>query len=157
VEANDIGFVERAIELASQSATSGGGPFGAVIAKEGRLISEGQNRVTATNDPTAHAEVVAVRLACEKLRDFRLVGCTVYSSAEPCPVCLASIYWSRAERIVFAATREVAARAGFDDERLYQELSVPLAGRSLPTQQLAHARAAQPFVDWANNTKKTPY
>ncbi|MBM3991755.1 MAG: nucleoside deaminase, partial [Planctomycetes bacterium] len=130
---DDRALMRRAIELARTSIGSGGGPFGAVVAREGIVIAEGQNRVTAWSDPTAHAEVVAIRSACKALAAFQLERCTVYSSCEPCPMCLGALYWSRPARLVFACTRVDAAQAGFDDELIYRELPLPVAQRRLPT------------------------
>jgi tRNA(Arg) A34 adenosine deaminase TadA len=141
--------MRRAIELARESVRRGGGPFGAVVARGDELVAEGSNQVTPTNDPTAHAEVVAIRAACRKVRDFRLSGCTIYASCEPCPMCLGSIYWARLERLVFACTREDAARAGFDDELIYRELSLAPDLRRLPTAQLLRNEALSAFADWS--------
>ena len=123
-------FLLRAIQLARANVSNRtGGPFGAVVVKDGVIIGEGANHVTTLNDPTAHAEIVAIRTACRYLDSFELSGCEIYSSCEPCPMCLAAIYWSRASKIYFAASREDAASAGFDDEFLYRELARPFAGR----------------------------
>jgi tRNA(Arg) A34 adenosine deaminase TadA len=154
---DDKAFLRRAIELARESVKSGGGPFGAVIAREGRLVAEGCNRVTVWNDPTAHAEVVAIRAACEKLGSFQLDGCTVYSSCEPCPMCLGALYWARPARVVFACTRVDAAKAGFDDEFIYLELPLPIDARRLPTSMLLREEGLVAFDDWAKAAGRRDY
>ena len=151
-------FLLRAIQLARLNiANRTGGPFGAVVVKDGVIVAEGANHVTTHNDPTAHAEIVAIRNACRELKSFELSGCEIYSSCEPCPMCLAAIYWSRASKIYFAASREDAARAGFDDEFLYRELALPLAGRSLPIERLACEEADQLFQAWGDDLGKIRY
>lgn len=151
-------FLSRAIDLARDNVLShGGGPFGAVIVRDETLIAEGANQVTTTNDPTAHAEIVAIRNACRVLNTFELRGCTVYTSCEPCPMCLAAIYWSRAERIVYAASRQDAAAAGFDDEFLYREISTLLEHRSLPISQSQREEAQAVFTLWCNDHGKVRY
>ena len=148
----------RAIALAIENVSSGrGGPFGAVIVKDGAVIAEGANRVTSSNDPTAHAEILAIRAACRKLRDFRLTGCDIYSSCEPCPMCLGAMYWSRAERVYFAGTRAGAAAAGFDDELLYQELKLPLEARRLPMIPLMRAESEAAFEAWRKSPNRIDY
>jgi tRNA(Arg) A34 adenosine deaminase TadA len=130
-------FLRRAILIADENVAAGrGGPFGAVVARDGTIVAEGTNLVTSTNDPTAHAEVVAIRNACRTLASFQLTGCTVYASCEPCPMCLGAIYWARPERVYFAAGRADAERAGFDDSFIYDELPLAPAARSIPTAQL---------------------
>lgn len=147
---NDDGFLRRAVELARQGMDSGlGGPFGAVVVRDGFILAEGQNRVTSALDPTAHAEVVAVRRACAELANYSLKGCTLYSSCEPCPMCLAAVYWSRCDRLVFAASRRDAAEIGFDDEFLYVELSASLSARALPTTQRLREEARTMMLGWA--------
>ena len=142
-------FLRQAIEIATQNVESGeGGPFGAVVVREGRVLATGVNRVTAMNDPTAHAEMVAVREACRILGDFQLTGCEIYCSSEPCPMCLAAIYWARAERIYFAATRVEAAAVGFDDQFIHDEMALDIAGRSIPAQRLLAEEALTPFEHW---------
>ena len=151
-------FLLRAIQLARANVSNRtGGPFGAVVVKDGVIIGEGANHVTTLNDPTAHAEIVAIRTACRYLDSFELSGCEIYSSCEPCPMCLAAIYWSRASKIYFAASREDAASAGFDDEFLYRELARPFAGRSLPIERLPCKEANQLFEDWGNDLGKICY
>lgn len=154
----DAFFLKRAIELASYGADNGhGGPFGAVIVKNGKIISEGYNKVTSSNDPTAHAEVVAIRQACEALGEFQLTGCQIYCSCEPCPMCLGAIYWSRPDAVFYAGTRHDAAVAGFDDEFIYKELDVVPSGRAIPMIHVADDEAGLPFKKWAANPGKISY
>jgi guanine deaminase len=151
-------FMRRAIELARVGAGSNaGGPFGCVIVKDGRIIGEGSNRVTSTNDPTAHAEIVAIREACSSLGDFQLTGCTIYTSCEPCPMCLGAIYWARPEAIYFAATREDAHTAGFDDEVFYDEFERPNDERKLRMRPLLRAEAVSVMNEWAARPDKVRY
>ena len=151
-------FLQRAIELAVQNVKERrGGPFGAVIVRDGAIIAEGTNLVTTSLDPTAHAEIVAIRKACAVLKSFELKGCVVYASCEPCPMCLAAIYWSRAERVYFAASRKDAAAAQFDDEFLYRELSLPLERRSLPMVQELREEAIAAFDAWREDNGKIRY
>lgn len=150
-------FMKRAIALAMENIRAGGGPFAAVIVKEGRIIAEGANRVTSTNDPTAHAEVVAVREACRILGDFQLSGCDLYTTCEPCPMCLGAIYWARPTRIFYAATAADAAAAGFDDAFIYDELKIPPADRRIPTTQLLRADSLIIFSSWKQQENKKPY
>src|SRR5437588_5334887 len=125
-------FLLHAIELAVENVRRGGGPFGALVVKDGVVIAIGTNQVTRTNDPTAHAEIVAIREACRVLGDFQLSGCEVYTSCEPCPMCLGAIYWARPERVFFAATHQEAAAAGFDDSFIYRQIALPHSERSIP-------------------------
>lgn len=151
-------FLKRAIELAKENVQKGlGGPFGAVVVKDGKIIAEGTNLVTSSNDPTAHAEIVAIRKACETLGTFQLTDCEIYSSCEPCPMCLGAIYWARPKKLVFAATRSEAAQAGFDDEFIYQEIPKPYEDRSLPTIHLPMEERMLPFEEWENTNNKIPY
>lgn len=148
----------RAIQLAIEGVQSGrGGPFGAVIVKDGRIIGEGANEVTSTNDPTAHAEVLAIRRACEKLGVFELKDCELYTSCEPCPMCFGAIYWARISRIYFASTAEDAAKAGFDDSFINGELKVPPSQRRIPTTQMMREEALAGFRAWADRPDKIPY
>jgi tRNA(Arg) A34 adenosine deaminase TadA len=141
--------MERAIELSGEGMRGGqGGPFGAVIARDGQIVAEGVNRVTSSHDPTAHAEVVAIRAACSALGGFSLAGCEIYSSCEPCPMCLSAICWARLDRLTYGATRHDAAAIGFDDARLYEELQRDPAERSLDTRQLARDEAARLMRGW---------
>lgn len=148
-------FLEMAISIACQNVKSGkGGPFGAVIAKDGQVIATGTNLVTLRNDPTAHAEIVAIRSACDTLNSFQLNGCAIYSSCEPCPMCLGAIYWARIERLFFAASRITAAAAGFDDSLIYNEINLPLKERKVPAVAMLRREGEKPFVMWKSlNTK----
>jgi tRNA(Arg) A34 adenosine deaminase TadA len=149
-------FMRRAIALSCDNVGSCG-PFGAVIVCDGRVVAEGTNRVTATNDPTAHAEIVAIRVACAALGRFELRGCEIYTSCEPCPMCLAAIYWARLDRIFFGNDRKAAAQAGFDDEFLYHEVAVALQNRSIATTQLLADEAAVAFDAWLATPDRVPY
>jgi guanine deaminase len=151
-------FMRRAIALALENIRSGsGGPFAAVIVKEDRIIAEGANRVTRTNDPTAHAEVVAIREACRVLADFQLHGCDLYTTCEPCPMCLGAIYWARPARAFYAATAADAAQAGFDDAFIYDELKIAPAARRIPMTQLLREDSLAIFTAWKRQENKTPY
>lgn len=134
-----------------------GGPFGAVIVKDGNVIGRGWNCVTSSNDPTAHAEVMAIRDACATLNTFDLSGCEIYASCEPCPMCLSAIYWARLNHLYFAADRNAAADAGFDDEMIYREISKDWKNRNLPAGQLLPAEAQEAFERWNEKTNRTPY
>jgi tRNA(Arg) A34 adenosine deaminase TadA len=151
-------FMRRAIELAMHNVhTAVGGPFGAIVVCNGEIVAEGVNLVTATNDPTAHAEVVAIRRACERLARFELRGCAMYSSCEPCPMCLGAIYWARLERLWFACTRADAAEAGFDDSFLYDEMPRSIGERSLATGVLLRDEGIAAMLAWVASEKKVPY
>jgi len=151
-------FLREAIRLADEhSQQRDGGPFGAVVVRDGIVIGRGWNQVTSTNDPTAHAEVIAIRAACRELRDFRLSGCVLYASCEPCPMCLAAAYWARVDRLVYAATRADAAAVGFDDARLYQELAKPVGARELTTSQLLRDEAVAVMQRWNMMPDKVRY
>ena len=147
----------RAIQLAIDNVRSGGGPFGAVVVKDGQIIAEGANSVTATNDPTAHAEVVAIRKACAALGTFDLDRCEIYTSCEPCPMCLGAIYWARPARVYFGSTAADASKAGFDDSLIYGEIPRPYAERKIPTQQLMAEEAIEAFRAWERQPNKIPY
>lgn len=148
----------RAIQLSLDNVLSGrGGPFGAVVVKDGAILAEAANEVTATNDPTAHAEVLAIRRACQKLGSFELQGCEIYSSCEPCPMCLGAIYWARLSRIHFANGEADAARIGFDDSLIYRELSQPQAQRRIPMVQMMREEAMAAFRAWENLPNKIAY
>lgn len=150
--------MQRAIELAEAGMdANAGGPFGCVIAKDGEIIGEGCNRVTSTNDPTAHAEIVAVREACQKLGAFQLDGCVIYTSCEPCPMCLGAIYWARPERVYFACTREDAANIGFDDRFIYEELEKANDERHLQIINLMRDEALTVFRKWQRKPDKQEY
>jgi guanine deaminase len=158
VNEQDLIFMGLAIELARQGVDSGsGGPFGCVIVKDGILVGEGYNQVTSTNDPTAHAEVVAIRAACAQLGSFQLDGCTIYTSCEPCPMCLGAIYWARPERVFYAATREDAAAAGFDDQYIYDELALLNERRRLRMESLLRGEAQEVFQLWSEKPDKIEY
>jgi guanine deaminase len=150
-------FLRKAIELAVANVDEGGGPFGAVVVKDGVIIATGVNRVTRANDPTAHAEVVAIREACRVLGDFQLSECELYSSCEPCPMCLGAIFWARPAHVYFAATAADAAAAGFDDSFIYNQIAVPHAERSIPMVQVADEHSTRPFERWVNRPDKTEY
>jgi len=154
----DEQFMRRAIALAQNGIDqNAGGPFGAVIVKNGETIAEGCNRVTSTNDPTAHAEVVAIRKACEKLKSFQLENCTIYTSCEPCPMCLGAIYWARPARVFFAATRKDAAHIGFDDQFIYNEIEKPIDERQMKIINLMRDEALVVFRNWTSKADKTEY
>ena len=154
----DREFMMRAIELARMGmAANAGGPFGCVIVKDGSIIGEGNNRVTSTNDPTAHAEVMAIRQACETLQNFQLDGCTIYTSCEPCPMCLGAIYWARPDRVIYACTREDAAAIGFDDKFIYEELERPNGEREMALTSFMRDVALEVFAEWARKPDKIEY
>jgi tRNA(Arg) A34 adenosine deaminase TadA len=150
-------FMREAIRLAREKMRQGGGPFGAIIVRDGEIIARGWNRVTAMNDPTAHAEVTAIRAACRRLKTFRLDDCELYASCEPCPMCLAAIYWAHLEKIYFAGTRLDAARIGFDDNLIYREISRPVARRKIPMRQLLRPETLAVFAEWKNKADKVSY
>jgi guanine deaminase len=151
-------FMRLAIALAVRGVEAGeGGPFGALVVKDGVVIGRGCNQVTSTCDPTAHAEVVAIRAACASLRTFQLDGCDVYASCEPCPMCLGALYWARPRAIYFAATKKDAAAAGFDDAFIYDELGRSPEARKLPLRQVAVSEAQQPFAAWGARATRVPY
>ncbi|SUZ59691.1 uncharacterized protein METZ01_LOCUS12545 [marine metagenome] len=155
---NQKKFMREAIRLSIENVQSGnGGPFGTVIVKNGNIIASGVNKVTQSSDPTAHAEIVAIRSACETLGTFQLVGCEIYCSCEPCPMCLGAIYWARPDRIYFANTRKDAADINFDDNFIYNELDVSISQRKLPTTQLLRDEAQMAFTQWRESTAKTEY
>jgi guanine deaminase len=153
----DASHMRRAIALSQEMLRTGGGPFGAVIVQNHAIIAEGANRVTLTNDPTAHAEVVAIREACARLGRFSLADCEIYTSCEPCPMCLGAIYWARLDRVYYANSRVDAARIGFDDERLYREISLPIEARSLPMIRLLGDEARAAFMAWERKADKVRY
>ncbi len=154
----DTEFMRKAIEQASQGMHSDeGGPFGAIIVKDGKIVGRGNNKVTSTNDPTAHAEVVAIRDACKNLGTFQLDDCTIYTSCEPCPMCLGAIYWARPKRIVFACDKSDAAAIDFDDAFIYKEIELPYRKRSIQTDQILREEGLQVFKAWEEKTDKTAY
>ncbi len=152
-------FMRRAIELAQTGIEMGaGGPFGAVIVNNvGEIVGEGYNQVTSTNDPTAHAEVVAIRNACEKLKSFQLDGCVLYASCEPCPMCLGAIYWARPKKIIFACTHKDAANVGFDDSFIYEEIERPVEARKIESVNFLREEGLKVFAKWTAKTNKTEY
>jgi tRNA(Arg) A34 adenosine deaminase TadA len=151
-------FMARAIQLSIDNVLSGrGGPFGAVVVKDGDVIAEGANQVTSSNDPTAHAEVLAIRGACRKLAVFDLEGCEIYSSCEPCPMCLGAIYWARISRIYFANSDEDASKIGFDDSLIYRELTQPHSQRKIPMIQIMREEALEAFRAWESKSNKIEY
>lgn len=151
-------FMWEAIRLSIQNIREGiGGPFACVIVKDGKIVARGTNSVTSTNDPTAHAEIVAIRNACKELKTFQLTGCEIYTSCEPCPMCLGAIYWARPDKIYFANGRADAAKIGFDDEFLYEELPKKIAQRKIPTAQLMREEALAAFHEWEQKQDKIKY
>jgi guanine deaminase len=151
-------FMREAIRLSLENVQSGkGGPFGAVIVKNGVMIATGVNEVTGTNDPTAHAEIIAIRNACKKLDSFHLDDCEIYCSCEPCPMCLGAIYWTRLKAVYFANTKKDAAEINFDDNSIYQEMELPINERKLPTIQLLRDEAQSAFIQWQKNDNKIDY
>ncbi|QIF00217.1 nucleoside deaminase [Roseimicrobium sp. ORNL1] len=154
----DIPFLREAIRLSREHMVKGdGGPFGSVVVQEGQVVGEGWNQVLSTNDPTAHAEIVAIRDAGQRLGRFTLEGCVLYASCEPCPMCLAAAYWARVDRLVFAASREDAAASGFDDEYLYLEIPKKHTERALPARQLLQNEAREAFTEWLAKTDRVSY
>lgn len=150
-------FMRQAIALSIDNVKNGGGPFGAVIVKDGEVIATGTNRVTANCDPTAHAEVSAIREACKKLNTFNLAGTTIYTSCEPCPMCLGAIYWAHIDKMYYGNNQQDAAKIGFDDKFIYDELDLRVQDRRLKAIQLLPDEAIKAFQDWETNTEKTEY
>ena len=151
-------FMREAIRLSHEKMREGeGGPFGAVVVKDGKIAGRGWNRVTSANDPTAHAEIMAIRAACDNLGTFTLAGCEIYASCEPCPMCLSAIYWARLDALYFAGSRDDAAEAGFDDALLYSEVSKNWTSRALKTEQHLHEEALYAFKVWKTKIDKTDY
>lgn len=150
-------WMNRAIELSIQNIDAGGGPFGAVIVKDNQIIAEGFNRVTALNDPTMHAEIMAIRNACKNLQTFDLSGCIIYTSCEPCPMCLGAIYWAKISQIYFANTQQDADSIGFSDEFIYKEIEKPFQMRTLQTHQILREKALIAFEKWKLKNDKIPY
>jgi len=155
--AADARWLARTVELAVENVANGGGPFGALIVKDGELVAEGQNRVTANLDPTAHAEVVAIRAACQALGDFSLAGATLYTSCEPCPLCLAASLWARVDRVVFTADRHDAARGGFDDREFYELFGKERTQWHIPIDSVRTDDAPAPFDAWLSRPDRTDY
>lgn len=150
-------FMQEAINLAMKNIENGGGPFGAVIVKDGKIIATGANRVTSNNDPTAHAEVCAIRNACNELQTFKLEGCEIYSSCEPCPMCLGAIYWAHLDKLYYACDKNDAADAGFDDSFIYKELELNREDRVLKSEILLPQEAKAVFESWKAKENKTEY
>ena len=151
-------FMREAIRLSREKMQDGaGGPFGAVVVRDGKIIARGWNRVTSTNDPTAHAEVTAIRAACRKLKTFQLDDCELYTSCEPCPMCLSAIYWARFKKVYYANSRRDAARIAFDDEFLYREVARPVSKRKIPMLQLLRPEALKVFAEWQAKPDKIQY
>lgn len=155
---SDMKFIKMAAEAALINVTSNhGGPFGALVVKDGTIIGYGRNEVTSLNDPTAHAEIQAIREACKNLKTFQLTDCVIYSSCEPCPMCMSAIYWARPKAVYFACTKEEAATIGFDDDFIYKELSLPMEERKMKITRLAFKDCDAPFRAWAHNLSKIEY
>ena len=150
-------FMFRAIELSIKSVKNGGGPFGCVIVKNNKIIAEGCNEVTVLNDPTAHAEIVTIRKACKNINNFNLKGSEIYTSCEPCPMCLSAIYWSHIDKIYYGNTRLDAAKIGFDDDFIYNELNKELSIREIPMEQVYKDEASKAFLDWEKKEDKVEY
>ena len=154
----DKKFMKRAIALAEKGMdANAGGPFGAVVVKDGEIIAEGHNNVTSTNDPTAHAEVVVIRRACEKLESFQLTDCVIYTSCEPCPMCLGAIYWARPKKVFYACNREDAAEINFDDQFIYDEIDKEISNREIDFVRMLREEAVKVFDKWDNKNNKTVY
>lgn len=155
--ATDQTWLRQAVELAVANVGAGGGPFGAIVVKDGELVATGQNRVTRDLDPTAHAEVMAIRAACARLGDFALTGCTLYASCEPCPLCVSASLWARVDRVVYAADRDDAARGGFDDRMFYDLFARDRATWPMPVAEVAVEESFAPFTAWLDQAERTPY
>jgi tRNA(Arg) A34 adenosine deaminase TadA len=153
----DKRFMQLAIDLSIENVANGGGPFGADIVKDGEVVATGVNRVTANNDPTAHAEVSAIRAACQKEGTFKLEGCTIYTSCEPCPMCLSAIYWAGISRIYYGCNKQDAEEIHFGDKFIYEEIERPVSKRAIPTENIMREEALQAFRDWENKTDKVEY
>jgi guanine deaminase len=153
----DSTFLKQAIQVAVANVRRGGGPFGAVVTKDGAVIATGANQVTSANDPTAHAEVVAIREACKALGSFQLSGCDLYCSCEPCPMCLGAIYWARPRNVFFAASQEQASQAGFDDTFIYRQIEMRPEARSIPMLRVDDPEAGAPFAAWLAKDDRTDY
>ena len=150
-------YMQRSIELSIESVNNGGGPFGSVIVKNNKIIAEGSNKVTSTNDPTAHGEIVAIRHACKSLNNFNLSGCELYSTCEPCPMCLSAIYWAHIEKVYYANTRDDAQKIDFDDSLIYSELLKNVKKRKIPMVQMMRDEALKAFELWDKKTDKIKY
>jgi tRNA(Arg) A34 adenosine deaminase TadA len=151
-------FMREAIRLSIQMMRRGqGGPFGAVVVQKGKIVGRGSNQVTSANDPTAHAEIVAIRAACKRLKTFQLDDCDLYTSCEPCPMCLSAIYWARLANVFYANTRKDAAKINFDDDFIYREVALPIRKRTLKMKQVLHDEALAAFTEWQQKTDKVLY
>ena len=151
-------FMERAIQLSLENVRAGlGGPFAALVVRDGKILATGTNQVTTAQDPTAHAEIVAIRGACQAIHDFQLSGCELYTTCEPCPMCMGAIYWARLGKVYFANTREDAARIGFDDSFIYDQLALPVESRKIPMIQIMREQALAAFREWEKSPKKIQY
>ena len=157
ISAEDRAFMQRAIDLSIRNIEEGGGPFGAVIVRDGEVVAEGANRVVPNNDPTAHAEVCAIRAACTKLGTFDLSGCVIYTSCEPCPMCLGAIYWAHIDKIFYGANQHDAAAVNFDDSFIYRELELKPENRNKPVENILHEEAQAPFNAWRKKSNKVEY
>lgn len=154
----ETGFMRKAIELSRNGVITGeGGPFGCVVVKGNEIVGSGWNQVTSANDPTAHAEIVAIRDACTRLQSFQLAGCEIYTSCEPCPMCMGAIYWARPDKVYYANTHQDAAAAGFDDSFIYEELTAPVNNRKIPTIRVEQPEALQVFKEWKEKGDKMVY
>jgi guanine deaminase len=155
---SDIHFMKKAIDEALNNVlTNHGGPFGAIVVKDGKIIGIGRNEVTSSNDPTAHAEVQAIRDACRYLSDFQLIDCEIYTSCEPCPMCIGAIYWARPKAVYYACTKQEAAKIGFDDQFIYEQLALPMEHRKIPMQQISPDDGDLPFRTWEISKNKVEY
>jgi guanine deaminase len=155
---SDIHFMQKAIDEAVNNVlTNHGGPFGAIVVKDGKIIGVGRNEVTASNDPTAHAEVQAIRAACSYLKDFQLTDCVIYTSCEPCPMCIGAIYWARPKAVYYACTKQEAAKIGFDDQFIYEQLELPVENRKIPMKKISPHDGDLPFRTWENSKNKIEY
>lgn len=155
---SDIHFMQKAIDEALKNVlTNHGGPFGAIVVKDGKIIGVGRNEVTASNDPTAHAEVQAIRAACSYLKDFQLIDCVIYTSCEPCPMCIGAIYWARPKAVYYACTKQEAAKIGFDDQFIYEQLELPVENRKIPMKKIFPHDGDLPFRTWENSKNKVEY
>jgi tRNA(Arg) A34 adenosine deaminase TadA len=151
-------FMREAVRLSRVKMQAGqGGPFGAVVVRNGKIVARGWNKVTSSNDPTAHAEVTAIREACKKLKTFQLDDCELYTSCEPCPMCLSAIYWARFKKVYYANTRRDAAKIDFDDDLIYREVAQPISKRIIPMKQLLRGEAIKVFTEWKNKSDKIRY
>ena len=157
IVSTDKEWLDRAVRLATDNVAAGGGPFGALIVRNGEIVATGVNQVTPTLDPTAHAEVVAIRAACQALGDFRLTGCVLVTSCEPCPMCLSSALWARVDRVVYAADRHDAARAGFDDQAFYDLFSQPREHWTIGVRQMSEVDGSVPFATWLERPDRVEY